>query len=319
MRIYLTALALLWAVFLSSCTLDRVQGSSDEVITEEMLQQAAQILGSTVSEGEGGVLLSVSDALALISSKGYSSGSSNQATYTKKRAEVVRDYSFVTDLQMGYDKETGFYTVTFRRYGEGDRSQETDTLRYIFRDLEGNEIIYPREMRNQIDNIRFSGIKHGQVYGKLEQSTYTRKNEFFISEILSDTTAETTDPTTQNYSKTQTLPIEGTHRGVGSILTREPNQEIPDSTFYSVSYDFLNVTMLAIKGGKGEVRDFSLSGTAQFSYAVWEQGAEEPSSPQITGTITFNEDGTAYYKMEQSDKRILINLQDGNVLSTDSL
>ncbi len=301
-RIYLTAISLICIVFLASCTLDRVQGSNNEVVTEEMLQQAAQILGSTVSSSEGGVLLSVSDALALISENGYNS---NSPGASKVRSDRLAEMSNVYNLRMGYNEKTGFYTVTFMRYGNNDRTQESDTLRYIFRDLKGNEVMYPREQFNQIESIRYSGVKHGRIYGKTEQSFYERHNEFFISELLSDTTA-------------LTYPVEGNHTGNGAILTMAPNQEIPDSMFYSVNYDFLNVVIQGKMGRKNMISDFILTGTAQFQYSVWEQNVAQPEHPQITGTITFNSHGTALYKLEQSSKRILINLQDGKVLSTNS-
>jgi hypothetical protein len=302
-RIYFTTIGLVWLLFLAGCTLDRVQGSNNEVVTEDMLQQAAQILGSTVSSSGGGVLLSVSDALALMSENGYN-GNSGSPGAAKNLTDRVSNRSSVYNLQMGYNEKTGFYIVTFMRYGDNEKSQESDTLRYIFRDLEGEKIIYPREQFNQIENIRYSGVKHGQVYGRTEQSFYERHNEFFISELLSDTTAHT-------------YPLEGGHSGIGAILTRAPNQEIPDSMFYKVSYDFLNVVIQGKKGLKNMISSFDLAGTAHFQYSVWEHNiAKPPQEPQITGTITFNNDGTALYKLEQSSERILVNLQDGKVLST---
>lgn len=131
MRSFLFTAALLITVFISGCRLNNVQGSTNEIVTEEDLLAATQILGESISTANGGVVLSINDALALLSEFGYNSNSA-----AKKKLKNAAMFDVILNLEMNHNPDTGFFTVTFQRMAENGTKSEMDTLQYIFRDLE---------------------------------------------------------------------------------------------------------------------------------------------------------------------------------------
>ena len=210
----------------TGCTLDQIPGSSSDVITEEDLMAATQILGASVSSNYGGVVLSLSDALALISQSGYDSSG-----VAGKIMLEPEGFQAVSNLQMGYNQKTGFYTVTFQRFGADDSQFETDTLLYVFRNVEGEDIIYPREQSQLIESIRFSSDRQGRIFSQTEEFTYQRNDEFLVTEVRSD-------------SIENTLPVVGSHKSSGSTIERTTQQETISSQYFETEFEFLNIILL---------------------------------------------------------------------------
>lgn len=294
MRSFLFTAALLITVFISGCRLNNVQGSTNEIVTEEDLLAATQILGESISTANGGVVLSINDALALLSEFGYNSNSA-----AKKKLKNAAMFDVILNLEMNHNPDTGFFTVTFQRMAENGTKSEMDTLQYIFRDLEGEEIMYPREQLRLIETIRFSDSKRGEIFSDPEYSTYIRQNELFITEILSD-------------SVEYTFPVEGTHAGQGR--TGQAAGIGDDVQYYEVAFDFLNVIIQGELGPDGYYSRFSAHGGLTFEIEIWESEEKQMPSVFMDGTITFNGDGTALIRYRGITERFQVNIETGEII-----
>lgn len=280
-------------LFFSQCTLDRINGSSADLLTEADLQAATLIIGESLSANNSGVFLSVQDALAIITQTGYKPKQTN-------KLKAASGYDVVTDYNSSYNERSGVHTVSFRRLAENNLKEEIDTLQYIYKDSLGNFVLYPNEQRDLIQSINYLGTKEGNIRTTTKITQFNRVNEFSISPIT---------------LKAPSFPLEGIHNGSGFTRYEQPDLQ-SDNIYYELSLQFLNVTVLNEYPPQSRFSTFSLIGGASWKLSAWDSPKKATAKYEISGTITLEEQNTAIIRFNGSSVFKQIDVLTGKPINT---
>lgn len=277
----------------SQCTLDRINGSSSNLLTEADLQAATLIIGESLSANNSGVFLSVQDALAIISQSGFR---------PKQTAKNTLDtgYDQITDYNSSYNRETGVHTVTFRRVAENNLKIENDTLLYVYRDSVNNFVNFPQEQQSLIRSINYSGIKQGTIQSNTNFTTFRRENDFAIAPISVGGSI---------------FPIEGAHFGSGYTRHEQPDLQENDQ-YYELSFQFLNVSIFNEYGDRNQHTGFSLIGGLSWELKSWETPKKTTAKFSVNGTITLGDNDTALIRFNGSSTIQEIDINTGKPIDS---
>ncbi len=276
----------------TSCTLDRVSGSSSEALTEANLEAATLILGESISGNNSGIYLSVQDLLAIISQSGFTP----KTLLSAKSAS----YDQINNFRSFYNQDTGEQVVTFERTNESRTKVEQDSLLYIYRDENGEVVAFPREQQNLIETINYSGIKEGVIRSGEIQSTFLRNNDFFISGI---------------GESSPTLPLQGKHVGSGSVAETSMDGN-STQRYYELSFLFLNVEIERTLNDQNQTTDFELSGGLIWEMNIWDSPEKINQPLSISGTMSFVGDGTVVIRINGEQDAFLLDVQTGEEINT---
>lgn len=295
---FLSTLFLFAVIFTEGCTLDNVSGSSGDIVTKEDLQAASQILGESLSNDNSGVSLSLNDALTLISKDGFIQKTAAKTTLAD-RSGRGNEENYVYQ----YDPETGIHTVSFKRQVDQAvfSKSVTDTLHYIFRDVDGTFIEFPGNEIDRIESINFNGRREGEVSTIRKQSFFVRKDTFVIDGVS---------------NASSILTIDGTHTGVGSIEIDQSQEDILQR-FYELEINFLNIEIdKATVQTNGNLQQ-GVTGTLSWEMLIEKNINNKSQKRTLRGTIEMNGDGTALIRFKDYIKLFQINLDDGDVKDQD--
>lgn len=282
------SLAWLLLVILPNCTLDRVSGSSNDVITDADLETATLILGESISGNNSGVYLSVQDAVSIISQSGFTpKRASKMATKTK--------YDQISNFRTRYDQDTGVHTVTFERSSQNPFKTESDSLLYIYTDQQGDFIAFPREQQDLIETISYLGFKEGRINSGPRISTFERRNDFLISNVSDDSNP---------------LPLQGIHVGTG--LNRiESAAGDAEQNYYELIFNFLNIEIERSFGDQNQIQDFNLIGGLSWELNLWNSPEKLTEATSISGTMSFTGDGNVLVRFNGIDEVTNIDVETG--------
>ncbi|MFA5667980.1 MAG: hypothetical protein WC967_01960 [Balneolaceae bacterium] len=315
--IYLISILFLF----SQCTLDPINGSGNNTITEEDLEAATLILGDAISSNSGGVFLSVQDAIAIVSGQGVYPKVAPQNNSKSK-------FNYIGNHRTRYVPETGTHIVTFDRWGRGEMEHERDSLNYIYRDLKGNFVEYPMEQRDMIESVSYSGFKWGTIqegeyivdaagnynFITSKYSQYERNSNFFF----------TTTPNASN-----TVPFEGNHTGSGYI--EYPKTDIENlNRYYELTMNFLNIE-LQVKEDDQEGRTaksyaevaprnrllLDFIGGLSWEMKTWSNPEKMDAPVIVSGTMSFNGNYEALVRFDSSNETMVIDLTPAQEVNED--
>lgn len=291
---FIAYISLAWFLmaFLPNCTLDRVSGSTNSIITEADLEAATLILGESISGNNSGVYLSVQDALAIISQSGFS-----PKEISSKKAKV--NYDQISNFRTRYNQETGIHIVTFERSTENRLKNESDSLQYIYRDQNGDFVAFPREQQNLIESISFSGNKIGNIRTTTTTSSFERQNDFFI-------------PSTSNENNTITL--NGIHLGSGFTTVEDPDGQSLQR-YYELTFNFLNIEIEQFLNDQNQITDFNFIGGLKWVLQTWNSPEKTTDPITLDGTMSFIGDGTVLVRFNEIEGIIKLDVQTGQVIS----
>ncbi|NGP88739.1 hypothetical protein [Fodinibius halophilus] len=280
----------------SSCTLDHLEDTGSDPITKEDLAMASQIIGNSLSNNNSGVVLSISDALTIISQTSFTETNSK----AKRKEQDLSGRGKETNYNYRYNEGTGVHHVSFMREVMFDApffmKTVTDSLKYIYRDAEGNFIPFPREQENDIASVNYTGQRNGQINTGEERISFSRTDTFMVGGYTDNSTA---------------LTVEGNHAGSSTTSTEQA-----DGSGSTYTYD-LTITFLNIQIGKEALDQIhpglALAGRLQWQLTVWANAKREGTGNKMTGTIKALGNGTAQLYFENSTAQFLLNLQTGEV------
>lgn len=290
----------------TGCTLDGISTDSSntsENVTQEDLEAAARIMGETLSDENEGVMSSLNDALTTFTTDGFTlseSGGSDGllVPYTHDDDENT-GRGKETNFSYSYDPDTGQHTIAFQRIvhnGEFYKSV-TDTLKYIFTDVDGAFIAFPREQRLRIETIDFTAFRDGTVQDSARESFFTRRDTFFIDGV-SEASA--------------ILSLDGVHRGNGELMATTENNDVIQRS-YSAIVNFLDIQIdKAVVRENGSL-EAGVNGVLSWEIEIVKSKNGNSETKTLSGTVEMNGDGTALLRFKKFAKIFLINLDDGDV------
>lgn len=258
-------------------------------LTDEEIQIAAQIVAESLADESGGMLSSFYDALSTVGQDGISYGSGGEMSFqfgpgagtppiapgNANGRGIEREFNAV------YNPETGEHIVRFLRSVNNGRVTMTQTVSntYIYRDVDGGFLEFPRRTRDQIASITFFGRRTGSQTGPVRQATSTRTDTLFVSGLLADSPA---------------VLLDGVHYHEGRATV------VVDRSMRSAERSFSNVFRLEdVRIDKAIVRDngnLENGVTGLISYSLSMNHTKpngETETRDIQGVIELDGDGTA--------------------------
>lgn len=310
---------------LTHCTLDGFNTDELDVLTEDVLENASLILGDVISEDSNGIFLSVQDAIAIVAGQGI-----QPKEKSTTQNDTKEKFDYISDYKAWYEKDTGKHIIMFNRFSYNNRSQEKDSLNYIYQDKDGDFIIYPQEQENEIESIRYSGFKEGLIdktqYDTMreyvfeptiyQQTQYSQKSDFLIYYDLNDR---------------QQPKIEGLHTEKGRILSMSEKEETKQ-TNYEFKMDFLDLRLNIKKrfdedelaGVRQESSDVQVDidhrrrkgyvdfiGITEWEMISTEGREQEDNRTKLSGSMIYEGNGLVIVKFDNSDQTIILDAKTG--------
>ncbi|MCH8496829.1 MAG: hypothetical protein LAT57_14510 [Balneolales bacterium] len=266
-------------------------------LTDEEIEIASQIITESLTDQSGGMLTSLYDALSNVSAEGirYDDGS----TTIRERPNITpgqkpenpgqaNGRGAERDFTASYNPETGEHLVRFTRSFQGPvvtMSQTVQTV-YIYTDVDGNFLEYPRRQRDQIESIAFSSQRNGTQTSPRRNARSSRADTLLITGIS---------------SASASLSLDGVHQHSGEMSINLPRAE------RSVERAFTNrFAMQDIRIDKAIVRENGnleegVTGIITYSLKMVNNINGELKEREVEGVIEMNGDGTALLRFSKVD------------------
>ena len=290
---------------------DKSNSMSDNEMDAEM---ASQIIAQSLADDTDGLMANIYDASSTVSDNGMETGDA----FNRHQSAMMKSASG-DEIAQGpngpryghdnpnsgrggernfthtYNPETGEHNVTFERNLENERFSKSMTgdLTYIYTDLDGTFVVFPRINRDSIAYISYVGKREGFHEGPVRSSTFNRSDSLSFSGIDSTSTD---------------IVVNGTHVGTG-----ENTITLSDGTIHEASHDvyfsFTDLSLAKSIFASEEGIENGVTGTFEYDLEVTQDG--ETSTTQ--GTIEFTGDGTALLDFKNLPDLFRIALKDGKV------
>lgn len=291
---HLSVLAVALLVSLAACS--SVNNETSE-ITEADLELAAQIVGTSLSDDESGMMSSMYDTFSDIDAQSITYGGDARFKTNGHPDNERSGRGGESNFTHEYDSLTGVHTISFERSVENDRFQKSISAeqKIIFTDPDGNFIARPKENKEAIETISFTGSKSGTSESPYRNSNFTKIDSFFVAGL---------------HATSTTLSIDGSHNGTGEMEgTRRDSSTVSGSFEVSITFENVEVnkdTVLAY----GNLEN-GVSGTLTYSINMTKTVDGVPEEKIVEGTIDLEEDGTALMRFNKFPKVFRLSLLDG--------
>lgn len=276
--------ALFVGAVLASCTLNVNQTDG---VREVDLRVASQILSGSLSSDNGGLMLSLNDALT-----NFSEGNFIPNVESDRISEDRSGRGEETEYEYAYHHQTGVHVISFQRQIEKPlfKKRVTDTLNYIFWNKSGDYIANPHQKRDRIKSITYSAYKKGSITTLSKESRFVRKDTLLIRGLL---------------DASPTLSIDGVHHEEGTITLEFKGK--PVKRLYELEINFLNFKVDKTFADSDLHR--GITGTLS-----WRMRIGTNANTQIMqGTIVLSGDGTALLNFGNYFNSYEINIKSGEV------
>lgn len=296
-----TGFILASVVIFSACSLGDVSSElNNNELTQEELEAASQIMGQALSDDTDGVFSSLNDALATVSSDGFSTG--NTAFKNDGEDDDDDEYSGrgnERNLNYEYDPSTGTHTLSFERSVVKPNFEKNTSalLTYIFTDIDDQFIAMPRANRDQIENIQFTANRTGDLTSNFRSSDFSRADTFAIRGVS---------------DATEILTLDGKHTGNGSINAVRKNGDTFERSFVN------EINLLDVQINKDSVAFYGsleqgVTGTLTYEMSMYKNTNGDESTKTVSGTIEMDGDGTALLRFANLPNLYKVNLKSGIV------
>ncbi|MEX2657086.1 MAG: hypothetical protein WD272_06190 [Balneolales bacterium] len=322
-HLHLLTTALLMLV-VSGC--DYLGSNTTEEITDEELEMAGQIIASSLSDDGGGVLATLYDAVSEVEETGIRYDRPVLDDEAAPRYEPYRDGKHghnggpgrehrpghESDTTRGpesgfeahYNPDTGEHTVRFVRQFEGPFRSKSLKVHYvyIYTDIEGAFLQFPRRQQDLIETIDFKGIREGSISTEARSNTFFRADTLFLDGVS---------------SATPILTLEGTHYGNGEMEVHLERLNRLTNRSYEVFFEMQDIRMdKEVVRESGSLED-GITGFINYRLHMSATINGELRERELSGVIELAGDGTALLRFEKVQQFFRIALGDGTVTRSD--
>lgn len=283
--------ACLFFLAANGCTLDISNESSSASFTENDLLAARQIIGSSLSTNSSGVVLSINDAVNIISQTGSSSNKTPKML-SKNRAGYEFNY------QSEFNPDTGIFNVSFQREVQDPLFQKmvSAKLTYLYKDGAGQTIKNPNAQRKNIASINVTASKNGELQTLSESSTFSNNDTLLIT----------------GYGDSK-VSVEGTESASGTVQVNQPGGNTIKRS-YNLQISLINTVFEKPAARDSNAISLALKGSMGFKLKL----NQRKTPTTINGTLKTNGDGTALLQFQDSSNKYLVNLKTGEVKDLDN-
>lgn len=317
------------AIGLAAC--DTLNKDQEETIPQEELEIAGQIIGSSLSDAESGLLSGIYDAISDIDEEGIQyewSGMYGEPGQTRKVAgkdknrdghgdrdrdrdgecEGDPDCDHTGNRARGsesnyhaeYNPETGEHTVWFIREFEGPVVTRNLNVRsvYIFTDADGAFLEFPRRQQDQIETIDFKGTREGSTEGPFRKNRFYRFDTFYLEGVSSNSPI---------------LILQGSHEGNGEMTAELVRRETVMERSYEVSFDLEDIQIDKVAVRENGNLEEGITGFITYNLVMSRTVNGETRDRDISGVVELTGDGTALLRFNKLNEIFRIALDTGTV------
>lgn len=295
---------------LSGCT----ENASVKTPNEQDVEAAAQVMASTLSDQEDGVVASLYDATSVATSTGMKPMGSvnNNPTDTYSAGATIQSgpnggqngqngpmHGRSTNYTYTYDPVTGIHHITFTRDLIRPNFEKTlnADLQYIYRDSLGNFVEHPRlDGFQSLGSVDFIGKKDGSVSGIRRNSTFTRIDTLYYTNLQQSSDA---------------ITINGIHHGEGD-MTVNPASGSTIQRNYKVTLQLTDVT-IAKSSIINQDLEQGVTGTLNYDVYIYHVVNGDTTENALSGTVVMTGDGSALLKFKGWRPQYLIKLTTGDI------
>lgn len=270
--------------------------------TDEELQIASQIIGESLSEESGGFMSTIYDALSNVEQDRMVYGG-------ERRKEILyrpeapnngpgNGRGSESEYNASYNPETGEHIVSFRRSHQGPNQTITLSVlnKYIYTDIDGAFLEFPRRQSDQIETIDFKGVRQGTNTTLRRSSSFTRSDTLLISGIS---------------TASEELTLEGVHRGEGRMEVNLPRLERSQERSYLNRFVFQDIRIdKALVQENGSLEE-GVTGLITYELKMKNTVNGETRERDISGVIELTGDGTALLRFNRVSQFFVIGLRSG--------
>lgn len=294
--IYLLTAGLL--IIMAGC--DTVNPDAED-LTEEELEIAAQIIGESLSEDGGGLLASIYDAVSDVDDEGIRyehSETTNQALTASIGDDSGRGSE--THYNAGYNPETGEHTIAFRRGFQGEDFSKTLQVHsvYIFTDLDGEFLEFPKRQQDHIETIDFKGTREGTASGPYRSSSFSRADTLFLDGVS---------------SASNVLTLDGNHHGSGEMTANVRRSNRTQERSYKVHLELNDIRVdKEIVRENGSLED-GITGFISYRLKISHTLNGETRERTVSGIVELTGDGYALLRFDKVKDFFLVALRNGEL------
>lgn len=304
-----TALSLLLGgmLLLSGCDTASTPAANEE-LTQAEAQAASEIIGESLSSDYDGVMSTVYDATATVSTDGISYIGSGSSGMMKTSEATVSEgmggnsgRGHESNFEHTYDPETGTHYISFERDFQNPRMEKTmqAELTYVFRDTAGQFIEHPRLDYDKIEETDYTGMHTGTMSNQRRTSEYLRKDTLFVSGIS---------------SASDILKFHGTHYGTGAFEISSNNATVTRNYEIAIQFNDIEIDKAVVQ--ENGTLEEGVTGSMTYDMSFYLSNAQGEKTQDVSGTIEFTGDGTALLRFKHYPRFFRLDLFDGTSVET---
>jgi hypothetical protein len=277
---------------------DTLNKDQEEEIPQEDLEIAGQILGSSLSDAEEGLLSSLYDAVSEVDEEGIRYRIEEQ----HRHQHQFRDHGRGSESQFHaeYNPETGEHTVWFIREFEGPMVTRSLKVRsvYIYTDIDGQFLEFPRRQQDRIETIDFKGTREGSTVGEFRSNRFYRFDQFYLGGVS---------------AASEIMTLHGSHQGNGEMTADLVRRDLVTNRTYEVEMDLDNIRIdKALVQENGNLED-GITGFITYRLSMTRTVNGETTERNLSGVIELTGDGTALLRFNKLQQLFSIALDTGTV------
>jgi hypothetical protein len=271
--------------------------SPDAELSEEEADAVAEVMADALADQTDGMMAGLYDLTATVSRDGLTYNSSRAKSEERTWRGVQRDF------EATYNPDTGEHLIQYRRQVERPNVTKSVgvNLSYIFEDVDGGVLEFPRRQSDAIATITFNGQRNADTEVARPRGTRTstvERNAQWVLDGLEDGTSVMTLSGTQQHVGTQQV-----ERG-DATRTRT----------FSLDLDIVDVTIQKPTEDGGEPLEGRITGALEYQAEIMltlANGNERTRT--YRGTVELEGNGRALLRIMGLRAPIAIDLANGDV------
>lgn len=261
---------------------DIMQSPESEEISEQNLDLATRIIGSTLTDEDAGILTTFYDASSDVLNNEIGSGNHHG------RGDE-------SDYEYDYNPDTGWHTVHFVRNMERRDMVKTLDVKseYRYTDAAGSFLEIDRrteegrEMWDLIETIEYTSTREGETISSSRTHEFFRFDDLYFEGVSSSV-----------------ITLDGTHEANGTMNVEDELPDCPGSRTYAIFLDFEGIQLdKTVVENNGTIEE-GLSGFINYDMTV--------DGEDLKGTIEL-EKGEAWVQFYRVPDFFRIALADGSI------
>ena len=274
--------------------------SPEPELSEEEAEAVADVMANALSDQTDGMMAGLHDLTATVSRDGLAYTSADAKSHTDRDWRGLH-----RNFAASYDPETGEHLIQYRR--EIERPNVTKSigvnLSYIFEDVDGTFLEFPRRQSDDIATITFDGRRTGETQVNRLRGTRTStvdRNAQWVLDGLEDGTS--------------VMTLSGTQTHVGTLEVERG--DATRSRTFSLRLNIVDVSIQKRTTDGEEPLEGRITGTLEYQaeiMLVTANGTERTNT--YRGTVDLEGNGQALVRVMGLRAPIAIDLASGDVES----